>query len=59
MPEVSQMLKQIISLVHEAIIYDNSGPEPRLILEIRYGRAVSKVSELPRWARELLEGVRL
>ncbi len=52
-------LKQVVNIVNETIIYDNSGPEPRLILEIRSGSIVSNASGLPPWARNLLESVRL
>lgn len=52
-------LKHVVSMVNEVIIYDNSGPEPRLILEIRSGNVVNKASQLPIWARKLVEDVRL
>ncbi|HTU45751.1 MAG TPA: AAA family ATPase [Bryobacteraceae bacterium] len=49
--------KKVLSLVHETIIYDNSGPEPTLIVEIRSGRVVTKASELPLWASELIQEI--
>jgi predicted ABC-type ATPase len=52
-------LRQVVKIVNETIIYDNSGPEPRLILEIRSGNVGCTASELPTWARNLLEGIRL
>ncbi len=51
-------LKQVVNIVDESIVYDNSGPEPRLILEIRSGRIVSMSSGLTAWAHDLLERVR-
>jgi predicted ABC-type ATPase len=44
-------LKQVVNIVNETIIYDNSGPEPKLILEIRIGCIVWSAAELPSWAR--------
>ena len=51
-------LRQVLETVDEVIIYDNSGLEPRLILEIRSGVVVSKADDLPSWARQFLEAVR-
>jgi predicted ABC-type ATPase len=52
-------LKQVVSRVNEIVIYDNSGPEPRLIIEIRSGSVVNKASQLPIWARKLVEDIYL
>jgi predicted ABC-type ATPase len=49
-------LQQLVKIVNEALIYDNSGPEPKLIFEIRSGEVGKKANDLPRWARNLLEG---
>ena len=51
-------LKQFVNVANETLLYDNSGPEPRLILEIRSGHVVRKSRDLPRWARNLPEGTR-
>jgi predicted ABC-type ATPase len=51
-------LKQLVNVANEALIYDNSGPEPMLILEIRSGHVVGKSGDLPRWVHNLLEGAR-
>ena len=51
-------LKQFVNVANETLLYDNSGPEPRLILEIRSGHVVRKSSDLPCWARNLLERTR-
>jgi predicted ABC-type ATPase len=48
-------LKRVAGIVNETIIYDNSGPEPRLILEIRSGNLVGTGGDLPVWARDLPE----
>jgi predicted ABC-type ATPase len=48
-----------MSIADETIVYDNSGPEPRLILEIRSGSIVCNAGEPPPWARNLLEDVHL
>lgn len=50
-------VKQLVTIVDEAFVYDNSGPEPKLIFELRTGRLWSKSSYLPDWARGLLEGI--
>lgn len=47
-------LKVVLLIVNEAVAYDNSGPEPRLVLEFRSGKPVYKASELPIWTRNLL-----
>jgi predicted ABC-type ATPase len=47
-------VKRVLKMVSEAVFYDNSGPEPTLVLEIRSGRPVSKASELPSWSSNLL-----
>ena len=44
-----------VRLVDEAIFYDNSGPEPRLVLEMRSGRLVSGTREMPNWVSNLVE----
>lgn len=52
-------LREVMSIADETIVYDNSGPEPRLILEIRSGSIVCNAGEPPPWARNLLEDVHL
>ena len=51
-------LNGIVGIVNEAILYDNSGPEPTLILEIRSGSVVIQINQLPRWALNLRGGIR-
>ena len=51
--------KQLLTIMDEAFVYDNSGPEPKLIFELRAGRLSSKSSYIPEWARGLLEGTAL
>jgi predicted ABC-type ATPase len=50
-------LKQVVNIVNEALIYDNSGPEPKLLFEVRSGSVFSKAAEQPPWARDLLEAI--
>jgi predicted ABC-type ATPase len=52
-------LKQIIRITNESLVYDNAGPEPRLIIEMRTGVVISEASELPSWACNLLQAIRL
>ena len=47
-------LKQILKIVNEALLYDNSGPEPRLVMEMRSGHRVWMTSDMPEWTRDLL-----
>jgi len=51
-------LKQIIKITSETLVYDNSGAEPALMIELRGGIVVSEISEMPSWARSLLETLR-
>lgn len=44
-------------MVNEAIIYDNGGPEPRLILEIQSPNLARRERDLSVWARHLFAGV--
>jgi len=46
-------VEYVLKSVDEAILYDNSGPEPRLILEMRSGTVVSRTSEMPTWDLKL------
>jgi predicted ABC-type ATPase len=50
-------LKQVTKIANETLVYDNSGPEPVLVLEVRSGRVTTEVKELPVWARNLLDAV--
>ncbi len=52
-------LRQVMHVANETLIYDNSGPEPRLIVEIRSGHVVTRARELPPWARNLLKNAPL
>lgn len=49
------LLKEAVSRTHRSFIWDNSGKEPKLILEVFQGRQVNfKVSKLPAWVDEYL-----
>ena len=47
-------LRQVLALVDQAIVYDNSGAEPRFLLEFRSGVIARKADELPSWALSLV-----
>lgn len=51
-------LKRFINIADETLVYDNSGPEPKLVLEFRSGSLASQSSDLPHWALHLVEGRR-
>jgi predicted ABC-type ATPase len=51
--------KQLVTIVDETFVYDNSGPAPKLIVDFRAGRIVSKSTYVPDWARGLLESAPL
>jgi predicted ABC-type ATPase len=46
----------VLRLVHQGLVFDNSGAEPRQVFEMRSGRMVSLTDEIPEWAIGLLEG---
>ena len=45
----------VLQLVHQGLVFDNSGAEPRPVFEIRGGQVVSLAEEIPEWAEGLLE----
>jgi hypothetical protein len=42
-------------MVHQALVFDNSGAEPRPVFEIRKGQLLTTAEEMPTWATTLLE----
>ncbi len=52
-------VRQVVNIADETLIYDNSGPEPKLIAEVRFSSIVNQASELPLWARKLLESIQM
>ncbi|MES1260932.1 MAG: hypothetical protein ABUS49_04280, partial [Acidobacteriota bacterium] len=46
---------QVLRSVHQGLVFDNSGAEPRPVLEMRNGRLFNVADEIPAWAAELLE----
>jgi predicted ABC-type ATPase len=46
----------VLRLVHQGLVFDNSGAEPRPVFEMRGGRVVSLTDEIPGWAESLLDG---
>jgi len=45
----------VLQLVHQGLVFDNSGAEPRPVFELRGGRVVDLADEIPEWAAGLLE----
>ena len=48
-------LRDLVTNVDQAIFYDNSGTEPRRVLEIRSGAIATRVSDLPDWLTRSVE----
>jgi len=46
---------RLLRIVHEALVFDNSGSEPKPIFEMRGGRVLNIADEIPAWAATLLE----
>lgn len=47
--------RQLVRIVHQALVFDNSGAEPRPVFEIRKGQLLTTADEIPTWATRLLE----
>jgi predicted ABC-type ATPase len=47
--------RQVLRIVHHGFVFDNSGIEPRPVLEMRMGRVVSLAAEIPAWAATLVK----
>lgn len=45
----------VLQLVHQGLVFDNSGAEPRPVFEMRGGRVLSLGDKIPEWAAALLE----
>ena len=45
----------LVQIVDQAVVFDNSGAEPRPVFEMRQGRMLSIVNEMPLWATTLLD----
>ena len=45
----------VLQLVHQGLVFDNSGAEPHPVFEMRSGRLVSVTKEIPAWASGLLQ----
>jgi len=46
----------VLRLVHQGLVFDNSGAEPRPVFEMRGGRVINLTDEIPEWAESLLHG---
>ena len=47
--------RQLVAVVHQALVFDNSGAEPRPVFEMRKGQLLNTADEIPTWATTLLE----
>jgi predicted ABC-type ATPase len=47
--------RQVLQIVHQALVFDNSGAEPRPVFEMRRGQLLKTADEIPTWATALLE----
>jgi predicted ABC-type ATPase len=47
--------RQLVPIVHQALVFDNSGAEPRPVFEMRKGQLLNTADEIPTWATTLLE----
>lgn len=46
---------RLVPIVHQALVFDNSGAEPRPVFEMRKGQLLTTAEEMPTWATTLLE----
>ena len=46
---------RILKIVHQGLVFDNSGAEPRPVFEMRRGRLFNMADETPAWAATLLK----
>jgi hypothetical protein len=42
-------------MVHQALVFDNSGAEPRPVFVMRNGQLLNPAQEIPVWATALLD----
>ena len=47
--------RPVLRIVHQALVFDNSGAEPRRVFEMRKGQLLDIADEIPPWAGALLE----
>ena len=47
--------RRLVPIVHQALVFDNSGAEPRPVFEMPQGQLLSTADEIPTWATTLLE----
>ena len=45
----------VLRIVHQGLVFDNSGAEPRPVFEMREGEVFNLADEIPAWAAALLE----
>ncbi len=48
-------LQKVLRIVDHALVYDNSGAAPELLVELKSGIVVTKLNLLPSWAQNLLD----
>ncbi|HEX7363452.1 MAG TPA: AAA family ATPase [Bryobacteraceae bacterium] len=51
-------LPEVLHLVHEAVVYDNCGTEPRKMLEIRTGIITWRAASQPLWVNDVVAAMR-
>ena len=45
----------VLRIVHQGLVFDNSGAEPRPVFEMSEGEVFNLADEIPAWAAALLE----
>ena len=45
--------RPVLRIVHQGLVFDNSGAEPRPVFEMRKGRLLKMADEIPTWAATL------
>ena len=46
--------RRVLRVVHEALVFDNTGEKPELVLELREGHAISRAETLRNWVLGIL-----
>jgi predicted ABC-type ATPase len=57
MSEVFRTYPAALGLANEAWLYDNSGDEPRMVLEARDGAVVWRADDEPAWVARVREAM--
>ena len=46
--------RRVLRVVHEALVFDNTGEKPELVLELREGHVISRAETLRKWVLGIL-----